>query len=72
MYHVKSSYLKSTTISFLSNYGVELMQDLNISCNTAIRYLELLQQIDLIEKKKIGRDNFYVNKALTEVLINPK
>lgn len=49
-----------------------LMQDLEISRNTAIRYLDQLQQIDLIEKKKIGRDNFYVNKALTEVLINPK
>jgi Fic family protein len=49
-----------------------LMQDLDISRNTAIRYLEQLQQIDLIEKKKIGRDNFYVNKALTELLINPK
>lgn len=49
-----------------------LMQDLDISRNTAIRYLEQLQQIDLIEKKKIGRDNFYVNKALAELLINPK
>jgi len=29
-----------------------LMQDLDISRNTAIRYLEQLQQIDLIEKRK--------------------
>ena len=48
------------------------MPDLNISRNTAIRYLEQLQQIDLVQKRKIGRDNFYINKALTEMLINPE
>ena len=48
------------------------MQDLDVSRNTAIRYLEQLEQLQLIEKKKIGRDNFFINKALLGLLINPK
>ncbi|MDP1725574.1 MAG: Fic family protein [Bacteroidota bacterium] len=49
-----------------------LMNDLSISRNTAIRYLEKLEKLDLITKKKVGRDNFYVNKSLLDILINPK
>ena len=49
-----------------------IMQDLDVSRNTAIRYLEQLEQLQLIEKKKIGRDNFFINKALLGLLINPK
>jgi Fic family protein len=48
-----------------------LMNDLKISRNTAIRYLEQLEKIDLITKKKVGRDNFYVNNSLLNILINP-
>lgn len=48
-----------------------LMQDLDISRNTAIRYLEQLEKTGLIEKKKIGRDNFYINKSLVGLLIHP-
>lgn len=49
-----------------------IMHDLQVSRNTAIRYLEQLEKLDLIEKKKIGRDNFYLNKALLGLLIKPK
>lgn len=49
-----------------------IMKDLDVSRNTAIRYLEQLNDIGLISKKKIGRDNFYVNKALINLLIKPK
>ncbi len=49
-----------------------LMNELEISRNTAIRYLEKLEQIGLIEKRKVGRDNFYLNKALLGLLIYPK
>lgn len=49
-----------------------LMKDLEISRNTAIRYLEQLEKLDLIAKKKVGRDNFYVNKSLINILIHPK
>lgn len=46
-------------------------KDLNISRNTAIRYLDALIELNLVEKKKIGRDNFYLNKALVDLLITP-
>lgn len=46
-----------------------LMKDLSISRNTAIRYLDQLEKLKLIEKKKIGRDNFYVNLSLVRLLI---
>ncbi|MFM9943895.1 MAG: Fic family protein, partial [Bacteroidia bacterium] len=49
-----------------------LMKDLEISRNTAIRYLDQLEQLDLVGKKKVGRDNYYVNKSLISILINPK
>lgn len=48
-----------------------LMSDLKISRNTAIRYLEQLEKVELITKKKVGRDNFYINKSLLNILINP-
>ena len=49
-----------------------IMEGLTVSRNTAIRYLEQLEQLNLIEKKKIGRDNFFINKALLVLLIHPK
>lgn len=48
------------------------MDDLGISRNTAIRYLGQLESLDLVAKKKVGRDNFYLNKSLIDILINPK
>ena len=48
-----------------------IMNDLNISRNTAIRYLDQLEKLDLIQKKKIGRENFFINKALLDLLIYP-
>lgn len=49
-----------------------IMHDLQVSRNTAIRYLEQLEKLQLVEKKKIGRDNYFINKALMGLLINPK
>ncbi len=49
-----------------------VIHDLQISRNTAIRYLEQLEELQLVEKKKIGRDNYFINKALMGLLINPK
>ncbi len=48
-----------------------MMKDLALSRNTIVRYLETLQQLDLIEKRKVGRDNYYLNKALLSLLIEP-
>jgi Fic family protein len=45
-----------------------LMSDLNLSRNTIIRYLEQLIEIGIIQKKKIGRDNFYINISLLKIL----
>lgn len=45
-----------------------LQQDLHISRNTAIRYLTTLEQEQLVVKLKIGRDNYYLNKPLFELL----
>ena len=49
-----------------------IMHDLDVSRNTAIRYLEQLHTIGLIKKEKIGRNNFYINKALINLLIKPE
>ncbi len=49
-----------------------IMHDLQVSRNTAIRYLEKLENLELVEKKKIGRDNFFINKALLGLLIKPE
>ncbi len=48
-----------------------MMKDLALSRNTVVRYLDTLQQLDLLEKKKVGRENYYLNKALIYLLIEP-
>jgi Fic family protein len=47
-----------------------VMRDLDVSRNTAIRYLERLEQLELLVKHKVGRENFYINKALHRLLIS--
>ena len=49
-----------------------VMSDLEVSRNTAIRYLERLEQLDLLVKRKVGRENLYINKALYALLIRPE
>ena len=46
-----------------------LMKDLGVSRLTATRYLDLLAEDGLLEKRRMGRSNFYVNVALTRVLV---
>ncbi len=50
-----------TKIEFIQN-------DLGVSRNTAIRYLDSLVNAALLTKHKIGRDNFYLNKKLFALL----
>jgi hypothetical protein len=45
-----------------------LERDLQISGRTAVRYLEALIEKGLLQKQKIGRDNFYLNEALFALL----
>jgi len=45
-----------------------LEKDLGISARTSMRYLEALIEKGLLEKQKVGRDNFYLNKPLFTLL----
>ena len=45
-----------------------IMKDLQVSRNTAISYLEKLVAGGFIEKKKMGKSNYFINKALFEIL----
>ena len=47
-----------------------VMQELQIHRNTAVKYLEELVQIGLLTKHKIGKENFYLNSALFDLLAN--
>lgn len=47
-----------------------VMPELGVSRITATRYLDELIGIGLLEKRKIGRDNYYINTALYELLSN--
>lgn len=47
-----------------------LEQDLSISYLTARKYLELLTDHGLLEKRTISRTNYYINKALMTILHN--
>ncbi|MBI4913850.1 MAG: Fic family protein [Acidobacteria bacterium] len=44
-------------------------RDLNVSRITATRYLDLLAQDGFLLKRKIGRGSYYINTALTEILM---
>ncbi len=45
-----------------------IQRDLQVSRKTAIRYLEQLENLKIIKKRKIGRDNFYINERLFTIL----
>lgn len=45
-----------------------LVEELNVHRNTASKYLEALVSIGLLEKHKIGKENYYLNKKLYKLL----
>ena len=47
-------------------------KDLDVSRSTAIRYLKELEKLKLLKKQKIGRDNFFINQALFDLLAENK
>lgn len=49
-----------------------VMNELNVKRRTAAKYLDELVAIGLLEKHKIGRENYYVNTALYVLLSNVK
>ncbi len=68
---IRTNYAKMYSQDLLNNLfrypytKIEFIQiDLRISRSTAIRYLETLVKGGILIKRKIGRDNFYLNEAL--------
>lgn len=47
-----------------------VMSDLAVSRPTATRYLEELVSIGMLHKHKLGRENYYINKDLFDLLAN--
>jgi Fic family protein len=48
---------------------IEFIQaDLKVSRLTATRYLDLLTEGGFVQKRKIGRSNYYINQPLYELL----
>jgi len=52
-----------TKVSFLE-------RDVNVSRATATRYLDALAEHGVLEKHKLGRENYYLNKELVSLLFN--
>nr|WP_315247163.1 Fic family protein [uncultured Albidiferax sp.] len=48
-----------------------LQHDLQVSRLTATKYLDALAASGFLQKQKIGRGNYYVNLALTPILLGP-
>jgi Fic family protein len=47
-----------------------LERDLHVSRPTATRYLDALADDGVLEKHKLGRENYYLNKSLVNLLFN--
>lgn len=47
-----------------------IMRDLEVTRLTASKYIEELSAIDLVEKIKIGKTNYYINQQLVDLFIN--
>ncbi len=47
-----------------------LVEDLNISRATATRYLEALTEKGILEKRRLGRESYYLNEELIGLLFN--
>jgi Fic family protein len=45
------------------------MRDLNVSRLTATKYLDVLAEGGFLEKRKVGRINYYINIALNQILL---
>ena len=46
----------------------EIARDLGVSRITATRYLDALAADGLLDKIRVGRSNYYVNRALIDLL----
>ncbi len=51
---------------------IEVLQsDLQVSRLTATKYLDTLATDGFLEKRKIGRNNYYINRPLYDILTAP-
>ncbi len=48
-----------------------LAQDMNVSRATSIRYLDTLAAAGILQKNRLGKENYYINHALVNLLANP-
>ena len=46
-----------------------LQRDLQVSRLTATKYLDALAASGFVQKQKVGRSNYYVNRALNQILL---
>ena len=49
-----------------------LKEDLRVSRPTATKYLDELSEANFLKKVKLGRDNYYINQKLLEILVDNK
>ena len=50
---------------------IEYMQnDMMVQRKTASKYLDKIVKTGLLEKKKIGRENYYINVKLSNLFVN--
>ena len=47
-----------------------VMRDLNVSRLTATKYLDVLADAGFLDKRKIGRINYYINTSLNQILLD--
>ena len=47
-----------------------LQEELGVSRATAARYLDALAEDDILHKERLGRENYYINHALVNLLFN--
>ncbi len=47
-----------------------MQQDLKVSRLTASKYLDALAEAGFVQKKKAGRNNYYINFALNQILLD--
>ena len=47
-----------------------VMNDLLLSKPTAIKYLDALIEVGILQKHKIGRETYYINQQLFEIIMN--
>ncbi len=75
--HIRSQFPKVYSQDLLNNLFKNpytkiqfLMQDLNVSRPTATRYLNTLAEAGILEKARWGRESYYLNARLIDLLFN--